>query len=67
MKPVNSSNITAVGYDPASKTLAVQFKSGGTYHYQNVTPEKHGALMSASSIGGHLHTHIKPHHKATKQ
>lgn len=57
--PVSSSNIASVGYDPASRTLAVEFKSGGVYHYPGIDPEQHRAFVSAPSVGGHFHTHIK--------
>ena len=32
-----SSQLKSHGYDSASKTLAVQFKNGGTYHYAGVS------------------------------
>jgi len=69
LKPVNTSNIEAIGHDPASNTLAVRFKGGSVYHYDNVPAEKHAALMAAPSIGSHFHQQIKsrpdlhPYHK----
>lgn len=66
MHPVKSSNVTHVGYDAATQTLAVRFKGGGTYHYDGVPAKTHAALLAAKSIGGHLATHIKPKHKAEK-
>ena len=63
---VNSSNISDLAYNPATKVLTVTFKSGGTYSYENVDPEKYQALMSAESIGKHLHQHIKPFHTTRK-
>lgn len=66
MKPVKSSNVTHVGYDAASKTLAVQFKNGGTYHYVGVSPTVHTDLLGAKSIGEHLARHVKPKHKVQK-
>lgn len=65
MAPVKSSNIEAIGYDPASRELHVKFKSGG-YVYADVAPDKHAALMKAESKGKHVHEHIRPHHKARK-
>ena len=38
-KPVRSSNISSIGYDSESKTLEIEFHSGGVYQYFNV-PEK---------------------------
>ena len=66
-KPVTSSNIKAVGYDAESKTLGVEFKDGGIYHYEGVSPEKHKAFVESKSIGSHFHKHIRPHHKHAKQ
>jgi hypothetical protein len=54
MTPVKSSHIESVGYDAASKTMAVKFKSGGLYHYHDVSSAHHAELMSAESIGSHL-------------
>ena len=34
MTPVKSSQLTKVGYDEATRTLAVEFKGGAVYHYQ---------------------------------
>jgi hypothetical protein len=50
--PVTSSNVGAVGYDPASQTLDVQFKAGGkVYRYAGVPPSVHEAMGKAESIG----------------
>ncbi len=38
MHPVISTNVIAVGYDPRTRTLRVQFRSGGTYDYCGVDP-----------------------------
>lgn len=48
---VGSSNIVAIGYDPPSQTLAVEFKGGAVYHYGNVGVPMHDALMRAESKG----------------
>ncbi|WCM21424.1 KTSC domain-containing protein [Paraburkholderia bryophila] len=64
MDSVESSQIHAVGYDAATQTLAVQFKSksgiGSTYHYSNFTPEDFAAFKAAESIGSHFYREIKP-------
>jgi KTSC domain len=68
MKPVTSSNIKAVGYDTASKILAVEFNNGGLYHYHDVNPSHHAEMMKPDvSTGGYLHKHVKSAHKFTKQ
>jgi hypothetical protein len=55
--PVKSSNIKAVGHDPATNTLTVEFIGGDRYDYPGVTAEQHKALMAAPSIGQHLYRH----------
>lgn len=66
LTPVVSSNVAAVGHDPATSTLHVRFKSGKTYAYHGVPAEKHQALLSAASIGVHLNKFIKPGHRVTE-
>lgn len=67
MKPVQSSSIKAHGYDAASKTLAVQFGNGTTYHYAGVPPEAAEALGKADSAGKHFASAIRDKFKGTKQ
>lgn len=55
--PVKSSNVAAVGHDPETNTLVVEFTGGSRYEYPNVSAEEHGALMAARSIGQHLYQH----------
>lgn len=59
LKPVISSNIQAVGYDPESQTLHVQFKGGSTYAFAGVPPEHHSGLLDAESAGQYFHKHIR--------
>lgn len=56
---VRSSNIRSVGYDPASRTLEVEFHSGGVYQYSGVPENVYQGLMRAASKGSYLHDHIK--------
>ena len=56
---VKSSNIKALGYDPVSKELHVEFKSGDVYAYSGVDPKAYQALMAAPSIGSHLAKNVK--------
>ncbi len=61
-----SSQIKAAGYDAASRTLAIEFNSGGTWHYADVPPQTYEQFRAAKSAGSFLHSVIKPNHKATK-
>lgn len=65
LQDVESSQINAIGFDPETNTLAIQFKSwrgevGSTYHYANFTAEDFEAFKSAESLGRHFGQHIKP-------
>ena len=57
--PVHSSNIRSVGYDPAWRTLEVEFHSGGLYHYSGVPETVYHGFMRAASKGTYFHDHIK--------
>lgn len=58
MHPVNSDNLTAVGYDEASRELFIRFKTA-TYVYANVPQQVYIELMNASSHGKYFAQHIK--------
>lgn len=62
IKSVSSSNISGIGYDAATQELHVQFSSGSTYSYSNVTPKHHDALLNADSVGAYFAKHIRLHY-----
>jgi hypothetical protein len=49
--PVKSTNVKSVGYDLETKTLQVEFKSGGVYQYAGVQLEMYTDLLAAESVG----------------
>ena len=53
--PVESSNIKAVGYDPATKEMHVQFAGGDTYAHFDVEAIDHARFIAAESKGSHYH------------
>jgi hypothetical protein len=57
--PVKSSNIAAVGYDSASRTLEVEFISGGVYEYRAVAPATALKFRQSKSKGHFFATFIK--------
>ena len=59
MQRVESTNIKAIGHDPATNTLRVEFRNGGVYDYSNISPEKHASFLTAASKGKHFHRHIR--------
>lgn len=54
MHPVQSSNISHVGYDAPARRMHIKFKTGGHYHYADVPPETHEEFMKAESKGKHF-------------
>lgn len=54
-----SSNIASADYDDETQLLAVTFKAGGTWEYENVSPETWDGFKGASSKGEFLHRQIK--------
>lgn len=57
--PVTSSNLAAIGYNPAKQILAVEFKSGAIFHYAGVTPALRMNLMAAESRGSFFAREIR--------
>ena len=66
MLPVVSSNVKAVGYDPDTQTMRVEFHSGGIYDHADVPPAQHAAVINAPSVGKHYNRHIRGVHASTK-
>ena len=66
LKPVVSSNVVAVGYEPAGGQLVVQFKSPGYYRYDGVPQSFYFALLASPSIGKFLNMEIQPRFPVTK-
>ena len=58
-KPIRSSNIASIGYDAASYTLEVEFRSGSVYQYYSVPKSVYMGLMNASSHGTYLAHYVK--------
>lgn len=64
MIPVQGGQIAAIGYDEATKTLAVKFNRGtATYHYADVPSEVNAAFMASESKGKFFQGTIKPQYE----
>jgi hypothetical protein len=59
MHPVPSTNIAAVGYDKATKTLRIEFSTGKAYSYLDVPETTYLSLRSAPSAGRYFAAAIK--------
>jgi hypothetical protein len=60
---VVSSAIVAVGYDAAEKILEIDFRDGVIYHFFDVPPSVHKALLRARSKGKYYNKHIIRHYQ----
>ncbi len=58
MNEVDSSNLKAIGYDPATKVLHVRFKNGSLYEYRGVSQELYDNLSKAPSKGAFLNQYV---------
>ena len=58
MVDVDSSMISAVGYDAATHRMQVIFNSGRVYCYETVPLEEYEGLLNASSKGSYMLSHI---------
>lgn len=67
MQECKSTNVAAHGYDDATKTLAIKFGNGATYHYANVPKEVHAKLCGCESIGKFVGAHLRGKYPATRQ
>jgi KTSC domain len=66
MQTVKSSNISKVGYDSETKTLAIEFVDGTLYHYDDVKKDVYDDLLAAKSMGRYVHDNIKRRFKFVK-
>lgn len=51
MTPRDSTHIAASDYDPATRELHIQFRSGGTWAYHDVPPDVAEKFHASESLG----------------
>ena len=61
-----SRNIRHFGYRAADRVLAVQFKGGDIYEYDDVPVEEFDGMRHADSAGSYLAKNITPRYQARK-
>lgn len=64
-RPVESSCIASVGYDPESFELELEYRNGRIYRYEQVPPAAFRLLLQAPSIGEYVNRVIKPRFPAS--
>ena len=65
-KPVSSSMLRRVRYDPNNQFLDVVFRTGETYRYKDVPLDEYNKLMNAESHGKYMQMHIIDHYETTR-
>lgn len=64
MYPVNSSQISYIGYEGTD--LYIKFKNGTVYKYANVPKDLFDNLKNSKSVGKYFTDHIKNSYDCTK-
>ena len=59
MTPVQSSVVSAIGYDPEKCLLRVSLLNGSTLEYPGTSALDYALFMAAPSKGSHLHKNIR--------
>ncbi len=65
-KPVDSSNISSIGYDENSNTLEIEFRSGAIYQYFDVPLNVFEGLRDAESKGQYFAQNVKGYYRFVK-
>lgn len=58
-KPIQSSSIASVGYEPDTQTLELEFQGRRVYQYFDVPEFVHQGLTTAASPGTYFSEHIR--------
>jgi len=61
--PVESSDVVAIGYEPAERLLEIEFKEGRVYHYFEVEPDVYQRFLRADSFGQYFLSFINGHYR----
>ena len=62
MRPVFSSYIAAIGYDPEKKEFYVSYIDGGTSRYRNIPQAVADDISGSASIGKAVHRDLIANH-----
>lgn len=65
-KRINASNIRAVGYDPRSRVLEIEFSNGSIIQYSGVSEEVHRRFVNAPSPGSYYRDQIEENFSAKR-
>jgi hypothetical protein len=66
MQKTNSQAVESHSYDPLTKILTVQFKTGATYNYHEVTNSTMSKYDAQGSFMGFMRENVMGKHNSTK-
>jgi hypothetical protein len=66
-KPIDSSAIASVGYDPGREVLELEFRSGNVYRYFRVPEEVYQDLLRSPSKGRFFGSFIRGQYDSTRE
>jgi hypothetical protein len=58
-RPVTSSSLRSLGYDPRSRTLEIEFHHTGVYQYYDVPKSVLEEMLAQNSLGTYFNTEIR--------
>lgn len=65
-RPVASTDLDAIAYEPVKKRFWIRFRSGAIYEYHDVPPVVYDELMAAPSKDGYFSEYIRPEYRYTR-
>ena len=63
---LSSSTIKGCEYDDVTDNLTIDFRSGNSYVYYNVSPEVFDEFIHADSVGSYFNKYIKNSYSSNK-
>ena len=58
-KPIRSTSICSVAYEPATMTLELELRDGTVYQYFNVPEQVYQDFLAATFTGSYFNSYIK--------
>ena len=65
-RPVDSTVVTTIGYDPESRVLALRLTNGRAYRYFDVPEILYRRLLVADSIGRLYNAEVRDHYQCER-
>jgi hypothetical protein len=63
---VSSTVIRSIGYEPSTRALEIEFKSGHVYQYERVPGSVYSLFLASASKGSYFNQHIQDRYRFHK-